>query len=171
MIILVFGVAGKSLINYLQSAVAAISLFDEYSHKLEQTVAYGYLLYLIYQVANIIIAYICYKNEGCIEDEQYPYQKLFNRYNYVFQIVGLLFVIPAMININFGRYIRVMTIINLVNLAFYVFTTSKVLYTKKRRLHFLLLMSYISHGVLWVFGESFVNGTYPYILETVFNSL
>ncbi len=169
-IILIASIAGKSIIFQLQIIVSMLPIFDEYSNKMEQTVSYGYLLYLIYQTANFVIAKICYNNVSLITEKRYSFQKDFVYFNYMIQIIGFLFVIPAMININFGRYIRVFTVINLCNIGIFSFATTRLLFGRRARLRALLFAAFISLGVLWIIGESYVNGAYPDIVEAVFNS-
>ena len=168
--ILMASIVGRSVIENLQTIISMIPIFDEYSNKMEQTVSMGYLLYLIYQTANLFVAHFCFHKNSLIDVRHYSFHKKFNQFNYMIQIVGLLFVIPAMLNINFGRFIRIMLIINLINISLFFFAIRAILFTCRTRMRLLLMGYYVSLGVLWIIGESFINGTYPYILESVFGS-
>lgn len=167
-VVVAASILGRSVIENLQNTVAAISLFDEYDRYMEQNVSYGYLLYVVYQLFNILLARFCFKHERTEADSSIAFS--FNKLNYLIQIVGFLFVIPAMLNVNFSRFIRVLYLINCLNLAC-CFKMNKSYIFKKSSLRLEYFLLFVCVNVIWVVGETFANGAYPMIKERVFSSL
>lgn len=167
--VLVVSVLGKSIIENLQSMVLSISIFGEYGHYLEKSVNYGYLLYVIYQTAGILQARLCYNNVNMIREASILPNNII-RLNYMIQIVGFLFVIPAMLDVNFSRYIRILFIINLITLSVFMWYGRKSMF-KLNKIRNLMFLYFIGLNFMWFIGETFANKAYPGIKEEVFTSL
>lgn len=169
--VVVASVAGKAVIVKLQHMVAYISMFDEYASKMEQTVNYGYLLYVFYQTVNIWVARDLYRHPKLLGNTSYSFSREFIRMNYMVQIIGFLFVIPAMININFSRYMRVLFLVNMIAYSVYYYAARNNLFTGNTRLRFRLILDFIGINFTWIVIESYANGAYGTIRQFVFASL
>lgn len=168
--IFVASLVGRTVIETLQQTVAAISYFDEYGRYMEEAegMRYGYVLFAIYQSAHIWIARYFFRHQSLVGNFSNKIQENFNRINYLIQMVGFLFVIPAMLNVNFSRYIRIMFIINLINICLFIYAAKKrtaFINTKEKNV---MLLYFVGVNLMWVLGETMVNGSYSIIIEHMF---
>lgn len=182
-LLIIFGALNGGIIELFQQIVSSIEIFSEYAGYMVLKVRNGYILYIIYQVANIVLAYhlnkIMNDNAESIERDSLIYR--FNNLNYNVQIIGILFVIATMVDINFSRYFRIFTIINLLTLGVY----------KRERYNSMVdyeinseqpkfgvirldkdeefeLIIFIIIVVMWFIGETYINHSMSNIAEKVF---
>lgn len=166
--IIVFAIAGSSIILSVQNTASKFHLFSEYNRYLEQEVRYGYILYIAYQLGNYMFArYMNYSIKYNVN--QFNYQHKLSAINYLIQTTGILFIIPTMLNVNFSRYMRVLLIINLFTFCAIIFATLK----KEKRFSTInrkAIFMYLVIIAMWYIGETFANGAYLNIVERVFSS-
>lgn len=156
------------IIGSMQQLVTVFSIFDEYSRYMKHETKYGYLLYFIYQTSNLIIAKYFYER-FIIKVFGYEEQQRFLKFNLIFQAISMLFIFPAMLNVNFSRFIRISYMVNLL-----AFSCSGSLFSQKnivRRDSNLWTILYLTLNGIWLLGESFANGAYANIINLVFDSL
>lgn len=163
-LLLIGSVMAEPLI-LLQQAVSSMSMFDEYSRYVEREVRYGYLIYIGYQFMNIMLAKTTY-NKFTIDLIRYPFQYKMNKLNYLIQLVGILFVIPTMLNVNFSRYLRELYLMNAINLSCVLYAIDINSVEKNdRRYYSLVAMAVIA---VWLIGELYANGSYTTIRQYIF---
>ena len=159
----------KPVIVFLQENIFRISFFSEYVNYMEVSVKFGFLLYLGYQLANVLLAiYVHYK---MLLMPYVPlWHKRLNSLNYIVQIIGVSFVVMTMINVNFCRYFRMLYVLNMLNFASLIFIQEKnKILQKKICLSNKLanvIMFFLLTGI-WVFGETNINHAYVSILTAV----
>ncbi len=158
-------------IQFLQRITSQISLFGEYQHYMELSVRYGFLLYVGYQINNVLFAsFIHYKVT------KLPMIPLWNKrldsLNYFVQITGILFIMLTMINVNFSRYFRMFFLLNALSFSSLIFlqrcgghgfNCKKDCVSNKlsNALFFVLFVG------VWLVGETCVNHSYVTILNAV----
>ena len=164
--ILSSSIASAPIISAMQETVALIAQFDEYEHYMEQEVRYGFLLYVVYQIAGVFLARA---NAKCVNQETNNIVSKFVHTNYIVQMVGLLFVYPAMLNINFSRFMREFFILNVICFSVIVMynQTSGIVNRKNYKMSVLYYMLIL---FVWITGEMFVNGSFNTITTMVFDS-
>ena len=165
--ILTTSVISAPIISAIQATVAMIPQFAEYEHYMEQEVRYGFLLYVVYQIMAVLLAKSSIKTLK-YQTHAFTYRLLQN--NFLIQIIGLLFVYPAMLNINFSRFMREFYIFNMICFAIVIFLNNKR-YIISRKNYQKALLYYFVTFFLWILGETIVNGSYNTITTLVFKSL
>ena len=163
--------ASAPLIGYLQNIVSWFVFFNEYSRYMEMSVRYGYLLYVGYQIINVIVAVsllldvLQLKTIGL-------WQKKITTLNYFVQIFGILFIILTMMNVNFSRYFRMLFILNALAFSAVSFSRNqsgfinKTIIEKRSNQVMNAILYSLMIGI-WLFGEIKVNGSFVNILNTI----
>ncbi len=168
---------GNPIIDIVKTFVSSLPSFNEYHRYFETSdVKLGFLLYAFYQMLNVLVAY--YLNIQVTKKTFLPVWNMrLNTLNFNVQIVGILFVVLTMININFARFFRMFLMLNVLNFSSLLYLEKKVLtlnnvYCEKylclnsrnKTLNFVGVSLLI---VCWIMGESLVNHSYVTILQSL----
>lgn len=167
-LVLLFSFMGRNVLPLISSFVLNFGVFDEYSGYMTMTVRNGFLLYFSYQLLNIVLANRIHK-EFMDKNDVPEWNVKFDIINNNIQLVGLIFVVFTLININFCRYFRLFMIINSIDLSslYYVNRSmgAKRDYRIKASYSALLFLVVL---IVWLLGESFINHSFINIISEFF---
>lgn len=158
-------------VTALQSLSAKIMFFNEYKHYLEVSVRYGFVLYIVYQVFNV--AFALFTHHRLSQLFVIPlFHKRIDTLNYIVQIVGILFIILAMLNVNFSRYFRIFFILNMLNFSSFVYLQNYFGKNDEAKLEHVSskitnVVFYTAMLGIWLVGETTANHAYVKIINSV----